>query len=378
MGVKRSGSQAIEIRGVNSVNYGALLMFKAASRRLEKNGYSVAVDGRAISVESGALRLPRLESRRLGGSVAALDSVIQVATRPLKSYATVGSLVGLLDCSGFVFSDRVPQYPAGRAVDIARSYVKSGKPVIAMPQSFGPFSSRKSKNQIRQFVELSTAVFVRDSTSIGYLLDAGVPQSVLRRCPDMTITLEPDDLPEAEYQCTIVPSKRLVDRRGGMGSSYEDFLHRIVGRVNKRGLDVQLLCHETHDRDLVERLGDELSLSVAHAPDPLTAKRILGSSRLVIASRYHAAISALSMGVPTMTIGWAHKYGDLIEDFGEGCATLSNIEELDAFIAGLDSYSASIANRVESLRRQVDHMWTEVFDLLLGQGIEKQESFPAK
>src|SRR5690606_27898782 len=35
-----------------------------------------------------------------------------------------------------------------------------------------------------------------------------------------------------------------------------------------------------------------------------------------VASRFHAMVSSLAMGVPTLVIGWSHKYQEVLEMFG--------------------------------------------------------------
>ena len=47
----------------------------------------------------------------------------------------------------------------------------------------------------------------------------------------------------------------------------------------------------------------------------IEAKQILGSSRIVFSSRYHACISALSSGVICFSASWSHKYEELYKDY---------------------------------------------------------------
>ena len=43
---------------------------------------------------------------------------------------------------------------------------------------------------------------------------------------------------------------------------------------------------------------------------------MIGECDLMLGSRFHALIAALSSGVPSVAIGWAHKYPELLGVFG--------------------------------------------------------------
>ena len=62
---------------------------------------------------------------------------------------------------------------------------------------------------------------------------------------------------------------------------------------------------------------------------------MIGQCRFMVASRFHAMVFALSMQVPVMVVGWSHKYGEVMEQFGlEGYAVdyaglkMSRLQEL--------------------------------------------------
>ena len=41
----------------------------------------------------------------------------------------------------------------------------------------------------------------------------------------------------------------------------------------------------------------------------------MGKWDLMVTSRFHGMIAGLSMGVPTLVIGWSHKYGEVLKMF---------------------------------------------------------------
>jgi polysaccharide pyruvyl transferase WcaK-like protein len=45
-------------------------------------------------------------------------------------------------------------------------------------------------------------------------------------------------------------------------------------------------------------------------------RRFIGGSRAVIASRFHGLQNALAQNVPALSIGWSHKYTELMKVYG--------------------------------------------------------------
>jgi len=84
---------------------------------------------------------------------------------------------------------------------------------------------------------------------------------------------------------------------------------RSVQRVT--GLPVVLVPHTSSDYEFMRgafhtSLGDEVTI-IEEDVDARQAKWIIGRAKLVIASRTHAAIAALSTGVPTISLGYSVK-----------------------------------------------------------------------
>lgn len=87
----------------------------------------------------------------------------------------------------------------------------------------------------------------------------------------------------------------------------------------------------------------------------------------LIASRFHAMIAGLSAGIPTLAIGWGHKYQEVLSTFGLKRYALSGeasnedqcnlLTRIDEFLAAREQIAASIRERlndvVESSRGQL-------------------------
>ena len=118
-------------------------------------------------------------------------------------------------------------------------------------------------------------------------------------------------------------------------------------------------------------LAERLNLPhIIEESDPLRTKGVIGAAGLVISSRYHGCVSALSQGVPCLATSWSHKYQALFEDFQQPDAVITT-PDADAAVTRLKDL---IARRVEisdvlhrSAKEQtvrVDAMWQEVIAIL--------------
>src|SRR5262249_33913841 len=58
------------------------------------------------------------------------------------------------------------------------------------------------------------------------------------------------------------------------------------------------------------------TLTVVREASPSKLKGILGTARVIIGSRFHALVGALSQAVPSVAVGWSHKYEMLLSDYG--------------------------------------------------------------
>ena len=108
--------------------------------------------------------------------------------------------------------------------------------------------------------------------------------------------------------------------------------------------------------------------------DPVHAKALVGGADLVVSSRYHGLVNALSMGVPAVGTSWSHKYAHLLADYGckdslwDVGDPVSTERRLGAWLS-----EAELAARRESLRVPADTlkeasrvMWSRVREVVTG------------
>ena len=137
-----------------------------------------------------------------------------------------------------------------------------------------------------------------------------------------------------------------------------------------------ILIHEGLDD---YRLGETINAGLDKAlpiiwhEDPMVSKGILGACDGVIASRYHALVSALSQGVPCLGTSWSHKYHTLFENYDCPEALLSssiNDDDLDKKLALLvdEKQRVDLARNIRlqagTIKKSTLVMWGDVIAAL--------------
>ena len=373
----------LEVTGTNTRNKGAELMLVAIREHFsDHSDVELAVDQLFGSYSERAKHglLQKVTLNGWGRSRAA------VALMPREFRRAFGLVVrndvdALLDAAGFAFGD---QHPPSRAVRFARRVEAAkyaGKPVILLPQALGPFEKPEIRDAFVRIVDAADLVFARDDRSMQYAQEAVGPQSHLWQAPDFTNLIRPQlnsDGEDTDRAC-IVPNERMIEKAETEeeAAAYVPLLARCIEVVEREGLRPVLLIHEREDKDLADEIrrhvGREMRLH--EEDDPLALKRFLGESRLVVGSRFHALVGALSQGIPAIGTSWSHKYEMLFKEYG--CESMllpvsarkEQIQErvLRAKDTGGASLVADIRTNAEALRQETRAMWEQVDDVLFGR-----------
>jgi len=244
-----------------------------------------------------------------------------------------------VDVSGFLFSDQRGERTSERLVHVAEAFSRRGKPFVFLPQAWGPFEGQAVRELTRRACAGADLVFARDTTSREHL-EAILKSTNVEQAPDIAFLFQPaTNGPELIAElgldperpiAAISPNMRVYERTDGEGENnhYCSSLVRVGRELMAGGAQLLLLPHEIlppkesrpDDRYLCRLLADALnSADVAAVTDDRTAeelKAMIGACDLMLGSRFHALIAALSSGVPAVAIGWAHKYPELLGEFG--------------------------------------------------------------
>lgn len=315
----------LEVTGTGTLNKGAELLLVAIKAALACNSeIQLAVSPRfgPYHARAGYGLLQKVKIDRLGRSKVGF-SILPASFRAAYGMVTENDIDGIIDASGFAFGDQLPVSTAQHfAADCIR-WKKQGKPIVLLPQAFGPFKKKEARLAFQLIAQNADLIFARDKDSLQFAkIAAPEEEQKIRLAPDITINVDGPALKQkdvSDQTALIVPNVRMLDRTNPQESqAYLPFLARCVKYVREKKLDPVLLLHSDRDDDrLVNAVHDQINskIPVIRETDPIKLKGILQSPRLVIASRFHALVAALSGGVPAIAVGWSHKYKHLLNDF---------------------------------------------------------------
>ena len=290
-----------------------------------------------------------------------------------------GDIDALLDASGYAYGD-------GWGADNIRQHLsrymprwrKGGRKMILLPQAFGPFEREDTRREMRVVLDHADLVCARDEMSRDYLARTGGRMDKVVVYPDFTCLVagaRPAEHAGLAGKACLIPNSKMLERGGVRADDYVRFFAGLCRRFEAGG-GVYLLLHEgATDRALCETIrkavGDSVPLVAPE--DPLVIKGLIGSARLVVTSRFHGLVSALSQGVPAVATSWAHKYRMLAEDYTKRTIVLEKCDDAAVEQAAhilrddeLPELRNEIGRAADAQKALAKQMWSRVEGILAG------------
>lgn len=264
-----------------------------------------------------------------------LRSVIRSRSKAVKALA---SSQVLLDQGGITFTDGREKFLIYNVASILPA-LNVGTPVFKCAQAVGPFRNRINRLVARTFLPKVATVVTRGRITQSYADRLRLTNTYAGA--DYAFSLELDGSEEAAAGQAVdlsifdgevvglspsVVLQKKVDARGG---DYVGQMVDFITRVTASGRTLLLVPHSvrtgtdaTHNNDLplcreiYSRLAD--TANVVLIDRELSSQQLrylIGRCSLFVASRFHAMVSSLAMAVPTLVIGWGHKYEEVLEMF---------------------------------------------------------------
>lgn len=200
--------------------------------------------------------------------------------------------------------------------------VQAGTPVAMAPQTIGPFGTRRGRLLGRRTLHRSTTVLARDPDSVRAADQLGRPADLMTA--DLVFAIDPPT-PGPSHDVLFNVSGLLWQANSHVDAhAYRRVVRESIAGLRAAGRDVTLLAHvldSPHSdndvpvvRELSEESGGELDVVVPTSLDDVRST-IAGAS-VLIGSRMHACLNALSVGVPSVPLAYSRKFAPLLRSVG--------------------------------------------------------------
>ncbi len=280
----------------------------------------------------------------------------------------------LLDEGGITFVDGRGKFLIYNVASVLPALLV-GTPVVKVAQALGPFTEPLNRLAARLILPRMAAVVSRGAITLQHLQGLGLTN--VHAGADLAFTLVVGEEDQKEAASAIDLSFFADNDVVGFSPSTvlqqqaregEDYVAEVVRAIDyltqELGRKVFLVAHsaranseKTHNNDLpvcreiYARLARPQSvLFVDDELSPEVLRIAIGRCDVFVASRFHAMVSSLATGVPTLVIGWSHKYREVLDMFGQAGFAFSHAEYSDeAFKSRLEELIA----RKEDIRAEI-------------------------
>ncbi len=244
----------------------------------------------------------------------------------------------VVDLSGISFSSRrgLSLLAYNLACDLPA--LAFGCKVAKLSQALGPFQGIGYSAVARAVLSRCAVLVARGAGSASHLRSLGLdgyhvlPDTSFSMRITETARRAAAELEQAqgltEPWVSINPSRVVAEHCARAGMNYCREIAEFVVGLARSGRAAALVPHSTvqrgsrnNDGEIVREICGRLPADVHVAVfdgdyDARTLRALIGRAELFVGSRFHAVIAALCGHVPSLVIGWGHKYRELMEPFG--------------------------------------------------------------
>jgi polysaccharide pyruvyl transferase WcaK-like protein len=316
----------IELHGMAFGNKGAHLMLLSVLDFFSSNSKDVEFTIRPTGdyTERASLELyQRFVLPRLPENISdTIGNIIPHRLRRRFGICVDNEIDVILDGAGFNYSDQWGYEKTERMAQRYKRMKKKGKKIILLPQAFGPFNQKRTRIAFQLLSQNVDLMFVRDEESYNHIISVIGNNKKVCMAPDFT-NLLPGKRPEWFNPngrfAAIIPNVRMLDKISEKARNlYLTFLKHSIELTKANKINPVIIIFQRGDEKVVENIlkNTDDQITVIQQKDPLELKWFIRQAFFLVGSRFHALICALSQGVPSIGMGWSHKYSGLFKDYG--------------------------------------------------------------
>lgn len=244
------------------------------------------------------------------------------------------------DVSGFAFGAQWGYLRSQTYLSKIAALKELRIPTYLLPQSFGPFEY-SSEQQTKRIKEWGREIL--KSPRMVCAREADGMERISALCPDARVSLEEDMVLQSANlnpallfrDVDAIPKHPSIETDKNVGivpnvktmrylpkDSLLEMYRCLVNRLLDHGCDVYIIRHATEDGDVCTSIAEMFDTPKVHLLNDdcysFQYEELFSSCQFLIASRYHAIVHAYRRGTPCIALGWATKYGELLNRFDQG------------------------------------------------------------
>ena len=295
----------------------------------------------------------------------------------------------LLEIGGITFSDGREKFLPFNVLTIWPAMLL-GVPVVKLAQALGPFNNRLNRFLAKIFLPRCKYIFARGESTTKFLSAIGITEKV-DTVSDIAFLYKPlyslsvENEPQAFDLLSSIQSEKesgrkiivcspsiLVDKQSQRaGQDYPGFFFELIKSDKKGEFSFIFIPNasregsgQSHNNDLVlieklKTLFKERIVSEKVIPHVFWVdfdintewiRNIINEADVLVTSRFHAMISGLALKIPSIVIGWGHKYTETMVyfDMEKYCINFRKINcDLRSLIQKALSEKQDIAEKYE-------------------------------
>ena len=222
--------------------------------------------------------------------------------------------------SGDSFSDIYGLHRLAVMSLVAEFASQAGVPVVLGPQTIGPFRTRRGAVLARRSLRRAALVIARDPQSAA---EAGRLGAAALRSTDVVFALPVPTVAKSRDVVLNVSGLLWSDNDHVDAAAYRATIVALLARLAAESRRVTLLAHvldsPNPDNDVVAVR--EVASAAPDAEVVIPAgvdevREVVASAGVVVGSRMHACLNALSVGTPAVPLAYSRKFEPLFTDLG--------------------------------------------------------------
>lgn len=271
-----------------------------------------------------------------------------------------------------------------------------GKPLVLLPQTYGPFESSLARILARYVLKRAALIYSRDKEGVQAVRElVGKEDARIQFAYDIGFALEPQPPPDDVRQKleTIKQNSPVVglnvsgllymggynrSNMFGLQTEYPRLVHALLDElIQKLGAQVLLVPHvfggdENMESDekacarIFAEFGHRYAGCLHYLPgrfDHHEIKYMIGQCDFFLGSRMHACIGALSQCIPAVGLAYSRKFAGVLDSVGGGSRTVDLRSSDEAQV--LDAVREAFGQR-EILRRELEEKMPSIRESVLG------------